>query len=183
MNAFRSRFVEVTVREVLLLLISAVGAWLFFNHEFFYFRPNWQPDQSPLASYVLFTTITYMFIHAVFVIASLRAPRVRAGLELCPECGQPLDDGTPKGIESHHRVALTPRPTEKEILAAIALRKAIDGARIAPQTGRTPPATFVARIPSNVMNAPPGSDPLQIPPGVSVTPRLLKQPQKPKGPA
>ena len=132
MNARRSWLAHVALKEVLLLGIAAIAAALFYNHEVLYFDGS-APRPTDPAAYVVLTTILYLLLQVARLAFSFRGPKVRGDLILCPECGQPLDDGTPKGVEAHHEAVLTPRPTEKEVLAAVALRKAIDDARVAAQ--------------------------------------------------
>lgn len=183
MNEVRSRLATVTAREALLLLISVSAAWLFFNHELFYFNGAWSPRAVPTEAYVVLTLILFTYFHGAMLVLSLRAPRVRQGLVLCPECGQELSDGTPRALEAHMRTPLTPRPTEQEILAAVALRQAIDDARVAAAWRRGDRPASIPRMLGEIENAPLDADRLRIPPNVSVTPRIIKGPKEPKGPA
>ncbi len=48
---------------------------------------------------------------------------------LCPECGQELDDGTPRGSASSQGVAGTPHLSTSDLISSIALRKAVHEAR------------------------------------------------------
>jgi len=182
-NEVRSRLATVTAREVLLLLISVSAAWLFFNHELFYFSGAWSPRAVPAEAYVVLTLILFTYFHGAMLVLSLRTLRVRRGLVLCPECGQELSDGTPEALEAHRRTSLTPRPTEKEILAAVALRKAIDDARVGAAWRRGDRPASIPRMLGEIENRPPEPDPLQMPPSVSVTPTIIRRPKEPKGPA
>ena len=129
MHAFRTRQSRFAMREVLVLGLAAAAAILFIRHDMLYLRGGDGNADAPLASYILATTLFYLGIRFVVLAVDLRPPRVHAELVRCPECGQWLDDPTPSGREDHHRVVITPKPTEKEVLAAVALRKAVDAAR------------------------------------------------------
>ncbi len=181
MNAYQSRIVHVALRETLLLLIAAAGSSIFYIHEFFTGNPL-VPRGFTWDLFVLLTLILYVFIRAITIVTSMRAPSLFADLELCPECGQPLDDGTPKGLEAHRRITLTPRPTEKEIVAAVALRKAIDDARRAARAAHRE-MDGPLEIPGDVENAPSGFDRLGLAPSLAVTPKLVGERRSPKGPA
>lgn len=150
MNARRSWLAHVALKETLLLGIAAIAAALFHNHEILYFDGS-APRPTDPAAFVVLTTILYLLLQVARLAFSVRGPKVRGDLILCPECGQPLDDGTPKGVEAHQEVALTPRPTEKEVLAAVALRKAIDDARVAAERSAAVRAS-VSDLPGRIEN-------------------------------
>lgn len=130
MDASGNRLAAVVVREALLLALLAVGAWVFLNHGLLYFTGDTAPRSTRAEAYVVTTLVFYVFVRGTFLVLSLRPPRAEGDLVPCPECGQELDDGTPKGLIEHYRTALTPRPTERDVLAAIALRRAVDKARL-----------------------------------------------------
>src|SRR5437879_5045000 len=73
--------------------------------------------------------MVYLFLRLVIVALELRPARGHAELVRCPECGQWLDDPSAAGLEAHRRIELTPKPSRKEIVSAVALRKAVDAAR------------------------------------------------------
>lgn len=150
MNARRSWLAHVALKEVLLLGIAAVAAALFYNHEVLYFNGSTPRPVAPEA-YVVLTTIVYLLLQTARLAFTFRGPKIRGDLILCPECGQPLDDGTPKGVEAHHQTVLTPKPTEKEVLAAVALRKAIDDARASAQRSAAVRAG-VPELPGHIEN-------------------------------
>lgn len=137
MNADHSRLAHVALREGLLVGILALASALFMNHGILYLAGDTVPRTTRPEAYVLVTAILYVFVRGIDLLLRARAPRVRANLVLCPECGQELGDATPVGSTGRRAEPLSPRPTEKQILAAVALRRAIDDARrIAELRGR-----------------------------------------------
>ncbi|HEY5538105.1 MAG TPA: hypothetical protein VIL58_01025 [Thermoplasmata archaeon] len=99
------------MRELLFLSIAALGSWLFLNHQLLYLD-GFQPSAVPVTAFLLATVVIYTFLRAITLVASIRPPAVRDGVAVCPECGQPLEDGTPTGVfapdaEVHHP---SPRP-------------------------------------------------------------------------
>lgn len=112
-------------REALFLVLAILVAWLFVNYEMLLGLPTPSTD---ISVYVVSTVVIYLFLRAIGLVAERRALRVQAGLVSCPECGQWLDDPTAAGREAHNRIELTPKPSQKEIASAIALRKAVDAA-------------------------------------------------------
>ena len=183
MNANERRFMHIVAREALFLAIAALGSLVFIQHALLYLDRTWRPQLVPTQAYLLSTLVLYVFLRAITVVALMRPPRVRAGIELCPECGQPFDDGTPKGVAAHRQAPLTPRPTEREILAAVALRKAIDDARAARARAVSGIGVRSLRLPGDIENAPirPRED--VIVPRRIVVKRDLKGPRGPEGPA
>lgn len=130
-----NRFV---LREALVLALGAVTAVLFLHHDLFYLRAGALSPSAPLASYILATIVFYLGIRVVVVAVDLRPPRTHAGAVQCPECGQWLDDVSAAEIESHHRMRA--KATEKEAVASLALRKAVEAARAT----SLPPETYEA---------------------------------------
>lgn len=134
----RSRFV---VREALLVGIAAAASFVFLNHEALYLDRPFQVANARIEPYFLATSILYLFLRLVIVVTEMRPPRAHADLVRCPECGQWLDDRSSAGLEAHRRIELTPKPSPKEVVSAVALRKAVDAARFGP---RSPPENQVA---------------------------------------
>ena len=121
-----SRF---AAREVLLVGIAAAASFVFLNHENLYLDRPFAFADARIESYILATTVLYLFLRLVIIVAEMRSPRRHEELVRCPECGQWLDDPTTAGLEAHRRIELTPRPSPKEIVSAVALRRAIEAAR------------------------------------------------------
>jgi len=167
------RFIHLALREALLVALLAAAAGLFINHGLLYLTGDTTPRSTRPEAYVLSTLVLYLFVRGVDLVLRLRPPRVQGDLVLCPECRQELPDGTPQGIEAHFRRPLTPPPTEREILAAIALRKAVDEARYNAQRRGTGLDPLAALLKGDVAN--PAS-------AVQVV-RGTRAPEEPKGPS
>lgn len=124
----RSGFRYAT-REALLLAIAAAAAFLFLNHSILYMDGPPSLADVPIEAYLLATGVLYLFVRIVIVAAELRPVRAPADPMRCPECGQWLDDPTAAGLAAHRRIELTPRPSPKEVVSAVALRRAVDAVR------------------------------------------------------
>jgi hypothetical protein len=136
-----------------LVSIAAVASFGFINHANLYLMQDFSLSNAPLASYVLATIVIYLFLRLLVIALEMRPPRAHAELVRCPECGQWLDDPTTSGLEAHRKIALTPKPTEKEVASALALRKAVDASRVASLAARKTPDDDILRrgdVPSNV---------------------------------
>jgi hypothetical protein len=132
-----SRIAHVVLRESLLVGILALASVLYIYHGILYLMGDVAPRSTRPEAYILVTAILYVFVRGIDLVLRSRAPRVKANLELCPECGQELSDAAPKLIHPQVSEPLEPRPSQKEVLAAVALRKAIDDARdVARMRGR-----------------------------------------------
>jgi len=127
----RSRF---AVREILLVGVAAAAAFVFLNHTALYLERPFQIADARIESYILATFVLYLFLRLVIIVAEMRPPRGHAELVRCPECGQWLDDRSVAGLEAHRRIELTPKPSPKEVVSAVALRKAVDAARFGPHS-------------------------------------------------
>jgi hypothetical protein len=132
------------VREALLVGIAAAASFVFLNHEILYLDRPFQVADSRIEPYLLATAILYLFLRLVIAVAEMRPARAPAELVRCPECGQRLDDRSAAGLEAHRRIELTPRPSPKEVVSAVALRKAVDAARFGPHS---PAENEGARVP------------------------------------
>ena len=126
---FQTRSSRFVVREVLLVGLAAAAAFVFINHDNLYLSHPFRLADARIESYALATAMIYLFLRLVIVALELRPPRSHEELVRCPECGQWLDDPTAAGLEAHRRIELTPKPSRKEIVSAVALRKAVDAAR------------------------------------------------------
>lgn len=171
MNASEQGLVNLAVRELLLLGLLAGAAVLFINHGLLYFTGDTTARSTRPEAYVVTTLVLYLFVRGVYLVLSLRPPRVQGDLVLCPECGQELDDPTPKGLADHHRVPVTPRPTERDVIAAIALRKAVDEARFNAQRRNAGPDPLAALLKIDIENP---TSPVQVVRGT-------RAPEDPKG--
>jgi len=149
---FQTRSSRFVVREVLLVGIAAAAAFVFINHDNLYLSHPFRLADARIESYSLATAMIYLFLRLVIVALELRPAQTHAELVRCPECGQWLDDPTAAGLEAHRRIELTPKPSQKEIVSAVALHKAVDAARLG---NPTPPIRAVvgsnpaAPIPAN----------------------------------
>lgn len=131
---FQTREARMAVREALLVVISAGAAFLFINHANLYLSGPFTLRDVRIESYVLATIVIYLFMRVAILAVEMRPPRGHGELVRCPECGQWLDDPTAAGKEAHRALELTPKPTPKEVVSAVALRKAVDAARLGPLT-------------------------------------------------
>ena len=131
MGRFATREAHFAFREVVILALAGLAAFLFLNHENLYLTGPFTLSKAPLEAYLLATTVIYLFLRLVVVTLEMRVPRARAELVRCPECGQWIDDSTAESREAHHRIELTPKPSPKAIVSTVALRKAVDAARVA----------------------------------------------------
>ncbi len=152
MELSESRYFRTTAREFALLAVAALGAFLFFIHGSLYLQPGSTGRPLTLEGFLLVTTILYLFFRLVFVVAGFYVPRPRTEYVVCPECGRAYDEGARSAAEHHQRAPLSPRPTEKEVMAAIMLRKAIDEARRSARKDLTGPRDMVPRLPGEIEN-------------------------------
>lgn len=153
MELSESRYFRSTAREFAVLAVAAVGAFLFFIHGSLYLQPGSTARPLTLEGFLLVTTILYLFFRLVFVVAGFYFPRSRPEYVVCPECGRAFDEATHTDAAAHRRDPVTPRPTEKEVMAAIMLRKAIDDARRSSRRDLAGPLDVAARLPGDVENA------------------------------
>lgn len=147
------RLVGHVVREVLLAGAAAVGAFLFFIHGSLYLQAGSAARPLTFEGFLLVTTIIYLFLRLLLAIASLYLPRPRTEYVVCPECGRAYDASAPGEAEAYRRVARSTKPTEKEVMAAILLRRAIDEARRSAQKDLTGPRAEMTPLPGDVENA------------------------------
>ncbi len=153
MELSESRYARSVAREAAVLAIAGMGAFLFFIHGSLYLQPGSVARPLTLEGFLLVTAILYLFLRLIFVVAGLYFPRARPEYIVCPECGRAYDEATPGEGERHHRSLVTPRPTEKEVMAAIMLRKAIDDARRTARKDLLGPRVEVPRLPGEIENA------------------------------
>ncbi len=151
MTPSESGYVRATAREFALLAIAALGAFLFFIHGSLYLQAGSTARPLTLEGFLLVTAILYLFLRLVFVVAGLYIPQRRPEYVVCPECGRAYDEARLAEIEAH-RATFSRKPTEKEVLAAVMLRKAIDEARRSAQKDLVGPRSEIVRIPGVVEN-------------------------------
>lgn len=145
---------RAAAREAAILVIAAAGSLLFFIHGTFEPPIGFRMMAITPWVFALLTAVVYLFIRMLFMVGAMFFPRKQPELVLCPECGRYYDDSTPDRIADHRRVELTPKPTEREILAAIMLRKAIDDARRSAKRPLAGPDVTMAELPGEVENPP-----------------------------
>ena len=149
-----SRFARLAIRESAILAVAVVAAFLFDIHPSFY---GGQPRTVGMPSWVLvlLVVVVYLLLRMLFLIGSMFYRAQEPELVLCPECGRLYDESRPEALQAHHRITLSPKPTEREILAAIMLRKAIDDARRSSTRNLAGPKVVVADLPSGDVENPP----------------------------
>ena len=154
MDHSESGFLRTTGREFAVLGVAAIGAYLFFIHGSLYAQPGSTARPLTLEGFLLVTAILYLFLRLVFVVAGLYYPRSSPSQAVCAECGKVLDETPPAPVARRAATGLSRRPTEKEVLAAVMLRKAIDDARRLAKKDLAGPEPEPVRLPGNVENAP-----------------------------
>lgn len=166
-----SRYARTTAREFAVLGVAAVGAYLFFIHGSLYLQSGSIARPLTLEGFLLVTAILYLFLRLNFAVAGLYYPR-RTEHVVCEECGRAVEPTAPHEATHGPRTNHPRRPTEKEVLAAVLLRRAIDDARRSSQkdlVGRRPDEV---RVPGDIENVP-------VP--IEEFRRILKQLDSPRG--
>lgn len=166
-----SGYLQHTAREFAVLAVAAVGSYLFFIHGMLYLQPGGTGRPLSLEGFLLVTALMYLFLRLVFVVAGLYYPRAAPRYTVCAECGKVLDQTAPQAPARHPAAGLSHRPTEKEVLAAVMLRKAIDDARRLAKKDLAGPPPEAPRLPGDVENAPVPMDEFE---------RILKQLDTPR---
>jgi hypothetical protein len=118
--------------------LAAAGAFVFINHDNLYLTHPFQLADVRIESYALATVMIYLFLRLVILALEMRPTRAPANLVRCPECGQWLDARTAAALAAHRRIELTPKPSQKEVVSAVALRRAVDAARLPSVPRRLP---------------------------------------------
>ncbi len=149
-----SRYARTTARECAVLAVAALGAYLFFIHGSLYLQPGSAARPLTLEGFLLVTAILYLFLRLIFVVAGLYYPAPQPSLTVCQECGRAVDRHESQASANHAPAGRTRRPTEKEILAAVMLRKAIDDARRLSKKDLAGPRPDEIKILGDVENAP-----------------------------
>ena len=128
MSGFGMRERRSAARELAIVSLAGLASFMFLNHENLYLRRPFALSNAPIEAYFLATIVIYLFLRMLIIAAEMRPTRSRGGAIHCSECGQRLDTLTAAGREAHRRIELTPKPSEREIVSAVALRKAVDAA-------------------------------------------------------
>lgn len=137
----------------MVLGIAAAGAYLFFVHGALYLQAGSAARPVTLEGFLLVTTVLYLFVRLLIAVAALYLPRPKPELVLCPECGKELDTA-PLQDAAHSRLTVSHRPSEREVIAAVMLRKAIDEARRSSQKDLAGPSKDFVTLPGDVENLP-----------------------------
>src|SRR5438876_7731558 len=116
MGRFATREAHFAFREVVILALAGLAAFLFLNHENLYLTGPFTLSKAPLEAYFLATTVIYLFLRLVVITLEMRVPRAHAELVRCPECGHWIDDSTAESREAHQRIVLTPKPRPTAIV-------------------------------------------------------------------
>ena len=135
MSAYRTRE-RRSARELAIVSLAGLASFLFLNHQNLYLREPFALSNAPIEAYFLATIVIYLFLRMLIIAAEMRPTRARRGEIRCPECGQRLDILTAAGRDAHRRIELTPRPSEREVVSAVALRRAVDAAHFSARTSR-----------------------------------------------
>jgi hypothetical protein len=152
MEASNRRLLRLVRRELALVAMAGLAAWLFLLHPELYFNGAAGHDITG-ASFLVTTAVLFTTIRLVFVVAAMYFTQRRPTYVVCPQCGQAVEDSSPESVARHHRISVTPKPTEQEVLAAVMLRKAIDDARRVAGKSLTGPHEAAA-LPADFENPP-----------------------------
>lgn len=128
MTDIRTRHGPSAVREFAIVGLAGIASFLFINHQNLYLSGPFALSKAPIEAYFLATIVIYLFLRMLIIAAEMRPTRARIETQRCLECGQRLDGLSTAERDAHRRIELTPKPTEKEIVSAVALRKAVDAA-------------------------------------------------------
>ena len=136
MSGYRTRERPSAAREFAIVSLAGLASFLFLNHENLYLREPFALSNAPIEAYFLATIIIYLFLRMLIIAVEMRPTRSRKGAIRCPVCGQRLDTLTAAGRDAHRRIELTPKPSEREIVSAVALRKAVDAAHFSTRASK-----------------------------------------------
>jgi hypothetical protein len=154
MHPIEDGFARSTAREFGLLAVAALGAYLFFIQGALYLQEGTNGRPLTLEGFLLLTAIIYIFLRLTFLVAGLYFPRSQLEYVVCPECGRAHEQTDPKEVAWRRRVPAERKPSEKEVLAAVMLRKAIDDARRSAQKTLSGPGTGGILLPGEAENPP-----------------------------
>jgi len=136
LTGFRTRERRSPARELAIVSLAGIASFIFINHQNLYLSGPFALSNAPLEAYFLATIVIYLFLRMLIIAAEMRPTRTRAGSLRCPECGQRLDGLTSGAHEAHRRIELTLKPSEKEVVSAAALRKAVDAAHFSDRASK-----------------------------------------------
>jgi hypothetical protein len=161
--------------------LAAAGAFVFINHDNLYLTHPFQLADVRIESYALATIMIYLFLRLVILALEMRPTRAPANLMRCPECGQWVDARTSAALAAHRRIELTPKPSQKEVVSAVALRRAVDAARLPSVPQRLPRdlETNVA-VPSPANALPPDVTTAQAEADPDYLERMRHSPERPE---
>src|SRR3989442_10538043 len=117
MGRFATREARFAFREVLILALAGLAAFLFLNHENLYLTGPFTLSKAPLEAYFLATTVIYLFLRLDVVTVEIRVPRPHAELVRRPECAQWNGDSPDESRGAHYRIDLTPKPPANAIVS------------------------------------------------------------------
>ena len=181
LTSFRTRERRSAARELAIVSLAGLASFLFINHENLYLSGPFALSNAPLEAYFLATIVIYLFLRMLIIAAGMRPTRVRPGSLRCAECGQPLDNLTAAALEAHHRIERTPRPSEKEVVSAVALRKAVDAAHLSVRASKAVSRDGIATPTRDLENIS-GRDLIAAIDDPSLLERLLHGPNPPQDP-
>ncbi len=167
LTSFRTRERRSAARELAIVSLAGLASFLFINHENLYLSGPFALSNAPLEAYFLATIVS--------------PTRVRPGSLRCAECGQPLDNLTAAALEAHHRIERTPRPSEKEVVSAVALRKAVDAAHLSVRASKAVSRDGIATPTRDLENIS-GHDLIAAIDDPDLLQRLLHGPNPPRDP-
>jgi hypothetical protein len=154
MHPIESGFTRSTAREFAVLAVAALGAYLFFIHGALYLQPGSSSRPVTLEGFLLVTALLYLLLRLTFVVAGFYLPPAQPKYVVCPECGEKQDEAHPVEVAWRRRVPASAKPSDKEVLAAVMLRKAIDDARRTAQKNLSGPKTGGLLLPGEAENPP-----------------------------
>ena len=181
MTSFRTRERRSAARELAIVSLAGVASFLFMNHQNLYLSGPFALSNAPLEAYFLATIVIYLFLRMLIIAAGMRPTRAGSGSLLCPECGQRLDTLTAAGREAHRRIELTPQPSEKDVVSAVALRKAVDAAHLSVRTSKAVSRVNIAAPTRDLENIS-GHDLVAAIDDPDLLERLLHGPNPPRDP-
>src|SRR2546428_8371516 len=94
MGRFATREAHFAFREVVILALAGLAAFLFLNHENLYLTGPFTLSKAPLEAYFLATTVIYLFLRLVVIPLVKGVPRAPPKLPPCPVAGQWIDGCT-----------------------------------------------------------------------------------------
>src|SRR5207247_4407702 len=181
LTSFRTRERRSAARELAIASLAGLASFLCINHENLYLSGPFALSNAPIEAYYLATIVIYLFLRMLISAAGMRPTRVRSGSVRCPECGQRLDTLTAAGREAHHRIELTPKPLEKEVVSAVALRQAVDAAHLSVRASKMASREGLVVRPRDLENIS-GHDLVAAIDDPDLLERLLHGPNPPRAP-